>query len=162
MKSGIPKPNHKLFHHTPQRPSYAGQYAAEMTNGSHGAGLRKIQQRYCNLALVMAVAGGTGLMLFGYFALGKGLILGALFSIINFILMGLALPLRLGKSRGKTLLLSLASVFIRYAVLAVPLIWALKYDAFAVSTAAIGLFMVQIAVLGDHLWTKWRNPLGAG
>lgn len=101
-------------------------------------------------------------MLLGYPGLGKGLILGALFSVLNFILMAIALPLRLGKGRGKSLLISLSSIYLRYAILAVPLIWALKHETIAISTAAAGLFMVQVAIVGDHLMTRLRNPLETG
>ncbi len=109
----------------------------------------------------MALVAGAGLMLSGYVALGKGILLGAIFGVLNFILMGLALPMRLGKSRAKSIFLSLSSICVRYAILSIPLIWALKADTIAVSTTAVGLFMVQITILGDHLWRQWRNPVEA-
>jgi hypothetical protein len=44
--------------------------------------------------------------------------------------------------------------------MALPLIWALKHDSVALTTTAAGLFMIQIAILGDHLWTKLRDSMG--
>jgi hypothetical protein len=116
-----------------------------------------VQKRYVRLALMLAVSLGGLLMVLGQRPLGKGLILGALFGIINFILMALALPMRLRYVRGKALLFSLTSIYVRFAIMALPLIWALKHDSVALTTTAAGLFMIQIAILGDHLWTKLRD-----
>jgi hypothetical protein len=119
-----------------------------------------VQKRYVRLALVLAVLLGGLLIMIGQRPLGKGLILGSLFGIVNFILMALALPMRLRFVRGKALLFSLTSIYVRFALMALPLIWALKHDAVALTTTAAGLFMIQLAILGDHLWTKLRDSMG--
>jgi hypothetical protein len=119
-----------------------------------------VQKRYVRLALMLAVLLGGPLMMIGQRPLGKGLILGSLFGIVNFILMALALPMRLRFVRGKALLFSLTSIYVRFALMALPLIWALKHDSVALTTTAAGLFMIQIAILGDHLWTKLRDSIG--
>jgi hypothetical protein len=49
---------------------------------------------------------------------------------------------------------------VRFALMALPLIWALKHDSVALPTTAAGLFMIQIVILGDHLWTKLRDSIG--
>jgi hypothetical protein len=122
--------------------------------------LRQAQKWYGTLALVVAACASVILIASGYRALGKGLILGALFSVINFNLIAIALPLRFTHRR-KSTLISLISITIRYAILALPLVWA-HYDAqFAVSSTAVGLFMVQIVILGDQLWSRLRQPLEA-
>lgn len=119
--------------------------------------LRNTLQRYCFLALLIAICVGGLMMLIGFRPIGKGLILGTLFSVLNFILMATALPLRVGLGRGKSFLFSLGSVYLRYALLAIPLVLAFNQDVIAVSTVAVGLFMVQITIMGDQLWHRLRN-----
>jgi hypothetical protein len=119
-----------------------------------------IQKHYIRLALILAVLLGGVLMAIGQRPLGKGIILGALFGIVNFVLMALALPMRLRYDRGKAMLFALSSIYVRLALMALPLIWALKHDAVALTTTAVGLFLVQIAIFGDHLWTKLRKSMG--
>ncbi len=119
--------------------------------------LRLTLHRYCTSALIIAIALGGLMMLIGLRPMGKGLILGAIFSVLNFILMATALPIRIGLGRGKAFVFSLGSICLRYALLAIPLFLSIHMDPIAVSTVAVGLFMVQIAILGDQLWTRLRN-----
>lgn len=119
--------------------------------------LRQVQQRYCALALTWTVAFSVVFFLLGYRPLGKGLLLGAVFSILNFILMAATLPLRVGTSRNKSTLVALGSIAVRYALLAIPLVWAIKHEQFAVTTTAAGLFMIQFAILSDHMWGRLRT-----
>jgi hypothetical protein len=121
------------------------------------ASLLGVQRRYVSLALILSVLVGGLLIVSGLRPLGKGLILGTVFSNVNFILIAVALPARLRYVRGKAFLISITSIYARYALMALPLIWALKQETFALSTTAVGLFMVQFAILGDHLWAKLRN-----
>jgi uncharacterized membrane protein YfhO len=95
------------------------------------------------LALVIIVTGQT--------ALAKGLVLGTLFSVINFVLMGEMLPLRLGRSSKKTFVFSISSIFLRYLLLAIPLIVAARYEQFHLATTIPGIFMVQFVILAEHL-----------
>jgi len=64
--------------------------------------IRETQKKYCSRAMLAAIFVGLVFILMGQNAVGKGLILGTFFSIINFILMGEAIPLKAGKSRGKS------------------------------------------------------------
>ena len=112
--------------------------------------------------MAAAVILGLLLVVTGYKALGKGLVLGTIFSVINFILMGEALPLRLGKSTGKTYSWSLFSVLFRYALLAVPLVIAVRMEQIHLLTTVLGIFMVQLAILTDHFYqlsSSARNSL---
>jgi hypothetical protein len=133
---------------------------ADQANSIDRTIVRKSLHRYCSIALIAAATAGSAMMILGLRPMGKGLILGAVFSAINFILMATALPIRIGLGRKKAFLFSLGSIQIRYALMAVPLVIALKLkqDLFAVSTVAVGLFMVQLAILGDQLWMRLRNP----
>ena len=95
------------------------------------------------LALVIIFTGQT--------ALGKGLVLGTLFSVINFVLMGETLPLKLGRSGKNTFVFSMISMLFRYLLLAIPLIVAVKYEQFHLVTTITGIFMVQFVILAEHL-----------
>lgn len=119
--------------------------------------LQQVRKQYCSLALSIAICTGALLIFSGYRALGKGLILGSVFSVLNFLLMAAFLPLLAGQARKKASLISLSSILFRLALLAVPLIWSLHSEEFAVSTAAVGLLMVQVAILVDQIWCRLRN-----
>lgn len=98
----------------------------------------------------------------GFAPLGKGLAAGALFSALNFWLMAKALPSRLGHGRAKTFMLSITSIYARYALMALPLILAVKLPHLAVSTVAIGLFTVPLIVIGERIWQQWRRSHEVG
>ena len=101
--------------------------------------------------MVVAITAGFILILAGLKPVGKGLVLGSIFSVINFVLIGQTLPLRLSQTKRKTFLLSLGSIFFRYALLAVPLIVAVKFDQFDLPAAIFGIFMIQLVILADYL-----------
>ena len=99
----------------------------------------------------MAITIGLGCILAGYRPAGKGLVLGTLFSVLNFVLLGETLPVRINRTRKMTLLWSLGSIGCRYGLMAVPLLLALRLDQFSFLGVAAGLLMVQITIMGDHL-----------
>lgn len=120
------------------------------------------QKRYASMSLFGAVAIGGSLILLGFEPLGKGLILGTLFSIVNFTLMAIALPYRLGLSRRRTFWVSLTSIYCRFAIMAIPLIIGVKHPQVAVSAVAAGLFMVPLCIFGERMWMQWRHPEEVG
>ena len=99
------------------------------------------------VALVLAVI----FILFSEKAIGKGLLLGTCFSILNFFLLGKSIPLTLGQSRSKAGLIGLTSLLTRYIILAIPLIVAIKSGSFNFAAVAIGIFAVQIVTLVDYI-----------
>jgi hypothetical protein len=109
------------------------------------------QKKYGSRAMVIAIIAAFIFILAGLKPVGKGLMLGTLFSVINFVLIGQTLPLRLSKTKRKTFFLSLGSIFFRYALLAVPLILAIKFDQFDLPAAIFGIFMIQLVILADYL-----------
>jgi hypothetical protein len=121
----------------------------------------RAQKRYASWALTAAILIGFGFILAGYKPVGKGLVLGTLFSIINFILIGQSLPLGLEKSKRKAFLRSLVSIILRYALMAVPLVVAVKYDQFNLIAAICGLFAIQLVILADYL-LKLIRPGNSG
>jgi len=98
-----------------------------------------------------AIAIGGLLILAGQQPVGKGVILGTLFSILNFILIGETLPLKLGKTKGKTFFVTLGSIILRYGLMALPLILAVKLDQFSVLAVVFGIFMIQIMIITEPL-----------
>lgn len=102
--------------------------------------------------MVAGICVALVLILAGYKPLGKGLMLGVLFSVINFVLMGETLPLRIGKSRKLATAFSLISIVLRYAVLTFPLVIAATTDSFHFAATTVGIFMVQIVIMAEHVW----------
>ena len=122
--------------------------------------IRQTQKKYCSQAMVAAIIAGILFILFDQKPLGKGLILGTLFSVVNFVLMGELIPLQLGHSKPKTYLFSFGSIVIRYALLALPLLVAIKFEQFNLWTVICGVFMIQIVILADHLRKRFTSNSG--
>jgi hypothetical protein len=101
--------------------------------------------------MMAAIVIGLFFILAGQKPVGKGLILGTFFSVANFILIGQILPMRLNKSKMRNMGLSLLSILFRYSLLATPLVVAIKFEQFNLIGAIVGLFMVQLVILGEHL-----------
>ncbi|MDX9785758.1 MAG: ATP synthase subunit I [Desulfobacterales bacterium] len=113
--------------------------------------IRQIQKKYCSRAIILAIVLGLGFILAGYKPIGKGLILGTLFGILNFILMGETLPWRVGQSKNKATAISAVSILFRYALLAIPIFIGVRFPEFNVAAAIIGIFMVQFVLLGEQI-----------
>jgi hypothetical protein len=112
--------------------------------------LRQTRNRYCKRALAAAVVVGVLTLLAGQKAMGKGLVLGTLFSIANFSIMAYLLPANFSNSRMKTFFTAFLSIGGRYALMAVPLILALTLERFSWPATVVGLFMVQLVILAEH------------
>ena len=120
--------------------------------------IKETQKKYCSRAMMLAIVAGLVFILAGQKGLGKGLILGTLFSVLNFIVMGQTLPMRLGKSKGPSILAALFSMGLRYVLLAVPLVIAIKFDQINIIAAIIGIFMIQLVILVDHFGRFFTSP----
>lgn len=119
--------------------------------------VREVQKKYCSRAMVMAICVALVLIMVGFKPAGKGLVLGSLFSIINFVLIGATLPLKLDSSRPKAAFLSFLSIACRYALLAVPLIVAVKQPQFDLTATVVGIFMVQLIILAEHGYRYFKS-----
>ncbi len=84
-------------------------------------------------------------------AIGKGIILGTLFSILNFVLMAQAVPAAVMNSKKAAILRRLQSIGFRYALMGGALYIGLKFDNFNFFAVAGGLYAVQAMILVDHL-----------
>jgi len=113
--------------------------------------VRQIQKQYCSQAMLLAIGASVIFLAIGAKPISKGLILGTIFSILNFILIAQGLPFHLNKGRYKTIMVCMGSIWLRYALLAVPLIVAAKSEMFNFFAAAVGIFMVQVVILGHHV-----------
>ena len=133
-----------------------------MTTSEIRASISDVQKRYVSMALISGIICGGGLVAMGFAPLGKGLLAGTLFSVLNFWLMARALPSRLGHGRARTFFLSITSIYGRYALMALPLILAVKLPYLAVSTVAIGLFAVPLVIVGERIWQQWRRSHEVG
>lgn len=111
--------------------------------------VRQTQKKYCSRAMAFAVVIAFVLILAGQKPVAKGLVLGALFSIINFILIGETLSLTLGRSKFKTVYFSFILIVFRFALLAVPLVVAVKFEQFNLVAAVVGIFMVHLMILAE-------------
>ncbi len=111
------------------------------------------QRRLVRGAFTAAVMVGLVVYLLGFVAVAKGLVLGALFSVLNFIVMAYVLPYQVGafKSRKRATGLAFVSLAFRFGLLAIPLIVGLKSDQFKFWAVVVGLFTVQLAIMGEHL-----------
>jgi hypothetical protein len=111
----------------------------------------ELQKRVCSWALSGALVFAVLFLILGEKAVAKGLVLGTCFSIVNFVLLGKAIPMMLGRSRRKARAIGFGSVLARYGVLAIPLVIAVRSASFDLVAVIIGIFAVQIMILLDHL-----------
>jgi hypothetical protein len=119
--------------------------------------VKQVQKKYASLALTLSIAAGLLSVLIGHKPVGKGLLLGTIFSVLNFILMGKSIALNFGRSKAKTFSLSMGSIIFRYLLLATPLIVAVKYEQFNLVAAILGIFMIQLVILAEHVLTLIPN-----
>jgi hypothetical protein len=124
--------------------------------------VKQAQKKYGSHAMVVAIVAGFIFILAGHKPVGKGLVLGTIFSVINFILIGHSLSSRLSQSKRKAVVLSLGSIIFRFAFLALPLILAVKYKQFNLPATIGGIFMIQLVILADYLVnaikTRQKSP----
>ncbi|MBU2490866.1 MAG: ATP synthase subunit I [Proteobacteria bacterium] len=112
--------------------------------------IQVICRRYGRAAAFSALFAAAVCLLFGAAPLARGIVLGALFSIINFILMGRGLPVRVTGDRRRVVLKALSSLFFRYVFMAIPLYLGLTRESINVFAVAGGLFSIQMVILADH------------
>jgi len=120
-------------------------------------GIADTQKRYGTTSMMAAIFIGILLIIVGHKAQAKGLILGSIFSVLNFVLMGEILPLIVGPSKKRSSFISFGSIVIRHGLLAVPLILAFKMERLDFAATVCGLFMVQIVIMGDHLIKRFQG-----
>ena len=115
--------------------------------------VKKTQKFYCNRAMFYAISAAVILIIAGEKAVGKGLVLGALFSVFNFVIMGMLLDRQITgpKRRLRAGSMALLSILLRFSILAVPLIISIKSESINFFGTAAGIFMIQFTILINNL-----------
>lgn len=123
--------------------------------------LRDIQKRYGTNAMALAICISLVFLIFGHKAVCRGMVMGALFSIINFVLMAQTVHSKVGRDRTGATLSALGNIIFRYLLMAIPLFVAIKLPRFDLLATIAGLFAVQVVILVDHVSRKllisWRK-----
>lgn len=109
------------------------------------------QKRICSLAMLSTLVVAVVLILLQEIAIAKGLVLGTLFSIVNFILLGKSVPMTLGRTRRMASLIGLVSLLFRHLLLAVPMVVGIKSPSFNFFAVVAGIFTVQFVTLFEYI-----------
>jgi len=107
----------------------------------------EVQKKYGSRALVLAIGAGLVFLAAGQKEICRGLVLGGVFSAVNFALMGQFLHYRLADNRKAAARRSLFALLVRYVLLAVPLVLAVQSERFNLPATVVGIFMVQLVIL---------------
>jgi len=116
--------------------------------------VKQLQKKIIQQALWLAIVAGLVFILAGHKPVGKGLILGALFSVLNFIFMAKSIGYKFGRSKRQIFSISIGSIIFRHLLLAIPLIVAVKFEQFNLVAVIVGVFMIQLVILVDQLLTQ--------
>lgn len=107
-------------------------------------------KKICTWSITYSTVIAAICLIFKETAVAKGLIVGAIFSVINFVLLGQTIPMTLFKSRAKAGMIGFSSILGRYVLLAVPLIIGIKLPSFNFVAVVIGVFAIQITTLVSY------------
>lgn len=121
-----------------------------------------VEKKYGSRALLLAIGGGLLFLVLGQKAVCRGLVLGGVFSTVNFVLMGQLLRYRLSDNRRRSAVKSFLALAVRYAVLAIPLILSVRSDRFDLAATVVGIFMVQLVIMIEHgvrFFSRYRQTL---
>jgi len=113
--------------------------------------VKHLQQRYCGGALTAAILIGLGVYMAGWPAVTRGVLLGSLFSSLNFALLGLNLTRKLTGHHRRGTLLTLSAQLGRYLLWAVPVIVAVRWPGVDLPSTVAGLFMVPACIVLDSV-----------
>jgi len=111
-----------------------------------GDTLREFREKVCGGALFLGAAVAIFSFLLGYTSISKGFLLGTCFSIINFILLNASMPFSIGRDRKSATIVCFSSMMVRYAILAIPIVIAIKSVQFDLISTIIGIFSIQIVL----------------
>jgi ATP synthase protein I len=120
--------------------------------------LHGFQRQIARRAFAASVIIAALLFGFGFKPVARGLLLGSLFSVLNFVIMAYALPRQIGFTRRKATGFALVSILLRFGLLALPLIIGFKFDMFNWIAVAAGLFAVPLAIFIDQVIVQRFYP----
>ena len=116
--------------------------------------VKQVRDRICSWAMLLGIIVAACFILLDEKAIARGFLLGTCFSIINFLLLGRSISITVGQSRPKASRTAITSIFLRYIVLAIPIIVAIRTASFNVAAAIAGIFAVQIVTLVYYIMIK--------
>jgi ATP synthase protein I len=116
--------------------------------------LNRFQRQLTRKAFGASVLISVVLFALGYKTVSRGLLLGSLFSVVNFVLMTYALPRQVGYGRRKATGFAMISILLRFALLALPLLIAFKLPMFNWIAVTAGLFAVPLAIYIDKVFLQ--------
>jgi hypothetical protein len=119
--------------------------------------IKQSQRRYCGSALTAAILIGLGVYLAGWPAVTRGILLGSLFSCLNFALLGQSLARKLTGSHRRGTLLTVAAQLGRYLLWGVPVVVAVKWPGIDLPSTIAGLFMVPACIVLDSVFNFVRG-----
>ena len=119
--------------------------------------VNELPKNYGTKAMVLAILLGLVFLILGNLAVCRGLVLGALFSTINFVLMAQSVRYKIRAGNNKTLFLALKNILFRYVIMSIPLVLAIKLPRFDLMATIVGLFIVQFLILIDHIYRYFRG-----
>ena len=122
--------------------------------------VKQAQKKITQQALWLSIIVGLVFIVLGYKPVGKGIILGTLFSVLNFIFMAKSIGYKFGRSKRQIFSISIGSIIFRYILLAIPLIAAVKFEQFNLAAVIVGVFMIQIVILAGQLLTQIPSVRG--
>lgn len=115
-----------------------------------GTTMLDIQKKYGSRALVLAIGAGLFFLCLNQKEICRGLVLGGVFSAVNFALMGQLLHYRLSDNRKTAARRSLVSLLLRYSLMAIPLVLSIRSERFDFTATVVGVFMVQLVIMIEH------------
>jgi hypothetical protein len=119
--------------------------------------IKHLQRRYCGGALTTAVVMGLAAYMAGWPSVTRGLLLGSLFSALNFILLARGLTHRMAGGHRPAPVRTLFARLGRYLLWAVPVVLAVKLPAVDLPAAIAGVFMVPVCIVLDSAITLVRE-----
>lgn len=118
--------------------------------------IHEMQKSYGTKAMALAIGIGLISLLFGYKSVCRGVVLGGLFSTLNFVLMAFSFHAKIRPDRKKASLAALYNILFRYIFMAIPLFIAIKFPRFDLVATIAGLFMVQTVILTHHIYRNFQ------
>ena len=114
------------------------------------ATVHDVQKKYSSRALLLSIGFGLLFLIIGQKGICRGLVLGGVFSAVNFALMGQMIHYRLSANRKTSALRSFFALMLRFSLLAIPLIIAVRSDRFDLAATVVGIFAVQLVIMIEH------------
>jgi len=119
--------------------------------------IKNLQNRYCGGALSLAIVVSLATYLAGWPGVTRGLLLGALFSALNFALLGQTMTQKLTGAQRRNTIIALGAQLGRYLLWGVPVVVAVKMPLVDLPAAIAGLFMVPIFIIVDAIFNLLRG-----